>query len=285
MDPVLGRLLAARAAKNLGRGRRRLRTALPRQQQPDLIRGLYTVEIRHAVAPMRRAVDALVKPIMPGLLESAAAERARLDAGESSRARAAVEAAREVFSDQLRNMSGTVRSIAASTNDFQKRQMQRQLTAAVGIEVPLRDPALGPKIEVFTEENVRLIKSIPSRYFDEVEKLVLDAVGTGQRWETLADEIDERFDVGESRAALIARDQVGKFYGELARARQQRLGIKTYTWRTMRDARVRDEHADREGEVFEWSDPPEDGHPGEAVNCRCYAEPDLESVLDDLEAA
>ncbi len=46
-----------------------------------------------------------------------------------------------------------------------------------------------------------------------------------------------------------------------------------YIWCTMKDERVRDTHAAREGEIFNWHVPPEDGHPGEAHNCRCWAEP------------
>ncbi|MBD3661803.1 MAG: minor capsid protein, partial [Arenibacter algicola] len=46
-----------------------------------------------------------------------------------------------------------------------------------------------------------------------------------------------------------------------------------YIWRTRGDGKVRSSHADRDGKVFSWDDPPEGGHPGEAPNCRCRAEP------------
>lgn len=46
-----------------------------------------------------------------------------------------------------------------------------------------------------------------------------------------------------------------------------------YTWRTMRDDRVRPTHAANEGRVFAWRDVPVTGHPGHAPNCRCKAEP------------
>ncbi len=47
---------------------------------------------------------------------------------------------------------------------------------------------------------------------------------------------------------------------------------KTYIWRTVGDSRTRSEHADREGKIFRWTNPPEDGHPGEPFGCRCWAE-------------
>lgn len=45
-----------------------------------------------------------------------------------------------------------------------------------------------------------------------------------------------------------------------------------YIWRTRGDSKVRSAHAERDGMVFDWDNPPEGGHPGEAPNCRCRAE-------------
>ncbi|QJE73761.1 minor capsid protein [Aerophototrophica crusticola] len=56
----------------------------------------------------------------------------------------------------------------------------------------------------------------------------------------------------------------------------------SYVWRTMRDERVRPSHAERDGKVFRWSDPPQGGHPGEASNCRCWAEP-VEAPVEEPE--
>lgn len=62
-----------------------------------------------------------------------------------------------------------------------------------------------------------------------------------------------------------------------------------YIWRTRGDGKVRSAHAERDGKVFSWDDPPEGGHPGEAPNCRCRAEDvkasDCKSILWELEAA
>jgi SPP1 gp7 family putative phage head morphogenesis protein len=260
---------------------------MPRPVQPDLIRGYYATGLLHALAPMKRAVEAAVYPVLPSLLESARAERERHDSGEAGRARAAVELAKQHFFDNFRDVKQLAAQVGRQTSDFQKGQLQRQLRTAVSVEVPIRDAKLGPKLEMFTERNVALIRTIPERYFSEIEKLTLDAVEQGRRWESLAEDLQDRFDVSESRAQLIARDQVGKFYGSLAEARQTELGISSYIWRTVGDNRVREEHEDRNGEEFEWDDPPDeepgDGHPGQPVNCRCWAEPNLQQVLDDLD--
>ena len=63
------------------------------------------------------------------------------------------------------------------------------------------------------------------------------------------------------------------FAGLINQLRQQDLGIETYIWRSRDDAKVRDRHAANDDQVFRWDTPPEGGHPGQAYNCRCHAEP------------
>ncbi len=54
---------------------------------------------------------------------------------------------------------------------------------------------------------------------------------------------------------------------------QAKIPGGVYMWRTKGDKQVRLEHAMREGRVFRLENPPQDGHPGSAYNCRCLAEP------------
>lgn len=65
------------------------------------------------------------------------------------------------------------------------------------------------------------------------------------------------------------------FRGLVNELRQRALGIEQYVWRSRDDARVRDSHADYDDRIFDWDTPPEGGHPGQAYNCRCHAEPFL----------
>lgn len=46
-----------------------------------------------------------------------------------------------------------------------------------------------------------------------------------------------------------------------------------YVWRTRGDAKVRQSHRVNDGRRFDWSDPPDTGHPGTRINCRCEAVP------------
>ena len=72
------------------------------------------------------------------------------------------------------------------------------------------------------------------------------------------------------------------FSGLINQLRQEYPGIEQYVWRSQDDAKVRDNHAAYDDRVFRWDKPPEGGHPGEAHNCRCYAEPVLPGVQSNV---
>ena len=72
------------------------------------------------------------------------------------------------------------------------------------------------------------------------------------------------------------------FAGLINQLRQQDLGIERYIWRSQDDAKVRGSHAEHDDQVFRWDEPPAGGHPGQAHNCRCYAEPVSPSTPDDV---
>ena len=72
------------------------------------------------------------------------------------------------------------------------------------------------------------------------------------------------------------------FAGLLNQLRQQDLGIERYIWRSQDDSKVRESHSEYDDRVFRWDEPPAGGHPGQAHNCRCYAEPVSPDVPNDI---
>lgn len=168
------------------------------------------------------------------------------------------------------------------TNNFNKAQLHRILKKAYGVNIFINEPHLVEVLKMFELENLKLIKSIPTQYVDRLRFKIIEAVRKGTRWENLAKDIQESFNIPKSRAELIARDQIGKLNGQLTKIRQQRLGITHYIWRGMLDERERELHVEREGVMFAWDNPPSDGHPGEPIRCRCYAEavlPEIDEIL------
>jgi SPP1 gp7 family putative phage head morphogenesis protein len=110
----------------------------------------------------------------------------------------------------------------------------------------------------------------------------------GRRAENIAKDITNQLDgVSLSRAEFIARDAVLTLNSKITAERQTAAGIERYIWTTSNDERVRIEHQALEGTELTWESggDPEEGHPGEAPNCRCTAFPILPELEDDDEEA
>lgn len=264
----------------------RSKRRVPRPAQPDGMRIRYFADLRDILS---RAHALVLKELGPLLAELAPEDRkdARFDADSTSRIRRAVRRIADKFAEELppRRYATLTRQVAKATSDFQRNQLITQVKAAIGIDPIIRDEKLAESVSEFVKTNVELIKTLPETYFKEVEERVTSRVREGMRASEIAGDLEERYGVTESRARLIANDQVGKFYGELNDTRYQELGVTRAVWRTVRDNRVRETHQDLEGQSYELGvglEDPQTGEtviPGQAINCRCYGEPDIEALL------
>lgn len=267
--------------------RRKKKLRIRPLRQPDALRRKYAKTIRDLLAPVVERVRTALAAQGPGFVEEESKARAdasglRLDTA-SKASKMIRKLADELLAEFTPEKIGPVaRKMARETSDFHKTQMATQIRSALAIDVAFTDPALSAMVDTFTAENVALIRTIPARMFDDVESTLLRDLSKGLRWEEIAPKIEDRFGVTSTRADLIARDQAGKFFGDLNASRQADLGVTRFVWRTARDNRVRVEHMEREGVSYEWSDPPEGETPGEPINCRCQAEPDLQPLLDAM---
>ncbi len=265
--------------RSVGRVARRRR--LPRQQQPDAIRLAYAQALVPLMDAARDAVREVEAEIFAGLRARRALLAARLDApppppdfGTGSGPlpgdpRRWVDEAARRFAEKLRPVAleDIARRIGKRTADHQRDELDRQVRAAVGVPLSALQADVPEKLQTWAVENVALIKTVPERYFERLRRDVAQAYADGTAPETLARQLADAYEIGLGDARRIARDQVGKLNGQLNEDRQKALGVTGYVWRTMNDNRVRDEHVDREGQGFQWADAPEDGHPGEAIQC------------------
>lgn len=264
---------------------KRSRKRLPIQQRPTTIEVAYYKKLSAIVRTMTQATDQMIpqlEDIMNDLTMDAAPDEARVKRARK-RAEALIDQYAERTVDAMRphELEAVAAQFGKQTSAFQKEQLSRQVRAAASIDlrtIAATEKGIRDSVDGWIASNVDLIKTMPSVYFDDVRAQVFGAIDGGTRHEVLARQLVERYDIPDNRAALIARDQVGKLYGDLNAQRQQNLGVTGYIWRTVRDNRVREDHELRDGEPFTWDSPPDDGHPGEPINCRCYAEPDLSDL-------
>ncbi len=163
-----------------------------------------------------------------------------------------------------------------------QQEVSKNLKNQTGIDLSAylgSSPNIAEKVNAMTAANVQLIKSIRSQYLDKVQNAVTQSLVKGTLNKDLVQQIKDIGKTTEKRAAFIARDQSSKLNAALTRARHEEVGIKKYMWSTSGDERVRESHAEKDGQIFEYANPPADtGHPGHDVNCRCVQIP----VLDDI---
>ena len=252
---------------------------LPRAARPDRI----AAEYRAALGPsVQVLLDLLAELVRDLEREWPQPEPVRTDNDRDvARAvkRTADKLARAIKAESVLPIAS---KYGAATSDFQRAQLAKQARASVSIDVRKLsglDRNVPAQLVTFAKTNAQLVTGLGQRMADDIAEIVQDGAVSGSRWETIAGRLAHAGQVTESRAALIARDQVGKLFGDINKQRQTNLGVTRYVWRTVRDNRVREEHEALDGDSIAWDSPPTDGHPGEAVNCRCYADPDFSELI------
>ncbi|OOG85853.1 phage head morphogenesis protein [Pseudomonas sp. A25(2017)] len=142
-----------------------------------------------------------------------------------------------LFEAQIQRVAASTVSRAEADNaeDFRKSVNQ-----AVGVDFDLiaRPKGMQDYLEASTAENVNLIKSIPTEYFQKVETIVLGGMKDGLAPSAIAKQIQEETGVSARRAKLIARDQVSQLNADLTEKRQAAAGIEFYKSEDAGDQRV-----------------------------------------------
>lgn len=265
---MIAAALAARRAVIAASTRRRHRRRLPLAAPPS-----------GAIVTLHRAMRALSRDLDLAILdELATAGLVRVDADGTlppldlgarlSRAVAAVLRRRPMLSV----FDKVFGAIAAHSG----RQWAAQ-TQSLGVAV-FADPDLALQRDTFREESLSLITSLAADKVQRVERVLVEHAGA--RVEEIAARIRDTTGATESRATLIARDQVLKANASVTQARHQAAGVVEYVWRTSRDERVRDRHRELDGTRHPYASPPvvdlrsgRRAHPGGDYQCRCTAEP------------
>lgn len=197
----------------------------------------------------------------------------------------------QVSARKFGNIDGVAQRLAREAAQRNLYAVDKSLTSAirraVGVDLSgaLSNDGIREAMAEAIKANVALITDIPKEYFSKLEKAIGKSWESGVRWEDIAAEVERVGDVTESRAKIIARDQTSKMNSAFNKERQTSIGIEKYQWQTSEDERVRESHAELDGQTFSWDDPPEvDGepaNPGEPILCRCVAIPVFD--LDDVE--
>lgn len=274
-----------RRAKPVGRA-----TRVPRQLQMA-----YAQALQALIEEARKVAERVILPDLPRLERRVVSDsKLRLDGTAEEIALLIERLVSEldpVFSDVL--IERIVNAAAMRANTASLRDVTEQLEAMGAAGVALSSLSTSEQIELFVRTNTKLIRTVQSDMIGMIEGTITRGARQGLRHEEIARNLFAKAtkknpggDLAKTqkRMRLIARDQISKLNGELARVRHTEAGIVHYRWITARDGRERDTHAANDGKIFRYDDPPATGHPGEEINCRCSAAPILPAISEDREA-
>lgn len=166
-------------------------------------------------------------------------------------------------------------------NALHKARYLYEMERALGTDVSdlLSDPKTAAQVRGRIDTSVDLIITLDEDMKSLLAQEIWGGIASGQDEGSLRKLIlEKRVGVSQYRARLIARDQTSKLFSQLSRARQEDVGITGYIWRTVGDGAVRDTHAALDGTPQKWGSPPSVGHPGDDIQCRCIADPDMSTA-------
>ena len=244
---------------------------------------------RTSLLAMNRQLKLLLKeymaPKVPGMVAEVTAVHLptgdlRQDEGWQDTLRNTMQRIAKKMAPPIAKTKKEMAAIGPRVNEYNKEEWRKLIRSQYGVNPVAEDPdRWDALLGNWSRNNALLIEDIAANQLRQISEQTVEALRSGKSARDLADDIFEimgdRTDVGDSRAQLIARDQIAKLNGQFTKERQEDLGINSYTWRTVGDERVRETHDAVDGQVFGWDSPPEFGHPGEDYQCRCWAEPIL----------
>ncbi len=189
---------------------------------------------------------------------------------------------------QRKQLVAALDGIAGQVAAFSREQFQRQVRAALGIELPAANPDFFRVFRDFRARNTALITTMAEDKVSRVRR-VLHEAGVGTRVEEIAAKLQEQTGITDRHAALVARDQVLKLNGEVTEKRHQEAGVTQYIWRTSEDERVRESHRALDGTKHRYDQPPvvdrkrgRTANPGNDYQCRCTMEPVIEGFDEEF---
>jgi SPP1 gp7 family putative phage head morphogenesis protein len=251
-----------------------------RPAKPIRQENFYKKKLRAVVDVIRVAVKKYLLPELPALTEQYDRYRPTKRTDDLNSDLNSIFANIKTYINKQVDPDEIPETTAIMVNSFQKEEFMKMVKSVLGVDIFMREPWLNDHLNQWIGTNADLIRNVEDKALHDIKYQVQSGFTQGLRHEEISANIQERLDVTDSRADLIARDQISKLNGQLNELRQTDLGITQYIWSTAHDERVRESHAEKDGETFDWDDPPEDtGNPGEDINCRCVALPVFDEDL------
>lgn len=255
---------------------------------PAGIAAWYKKEIRKLAAEMLRDVSAKVEVAYKG---TASDSVVAFDESRQERLQRLLDQTENEFSLLFEQKALELSARMAAMEEAQAGRATQSafndLKAALTIR-PTITPELKQSMQAIIAENVNLIKSIQSRYFEQIRGAVNRAILNNGSYSELKAEISKYNGQNMRRAGLIARDQSHKAWTTISMQKMKDAGINGWEWvhgggvKTPRETHIKT--AEQGGinhtihKTGEKCYDPQKGVergilPGELPYCRCFARP------------
>jgi len=246
------------------------------------------------VRRMHLEVSKEVKKLFRGDLAKETLQEMAMDASITSQARILTNKLARDWNRRFRLFADRFsKELFADVESMTGEDLQRsmdKLTGETTINARNVSQQTREVIKAGTQQSTSLIKSISEEYLEEVQEALMRSIASPKgSYTSTVKAIDEmlqgRFRVYKNKAKNITLDQTRKAYNSITDARMRSVGVSKYRWRHAGGSQEpRAYHRDvLNGQVFSLDDPPiidqstgERGHPGDAINCKCFKVPVVE---------
>ena len=133
---------------------------------------------------------------------------------------------------------------------YHRDRLIQTFRTALGVDIrPLlaeRDIALA--MDIWRQENINLIRTIPPRFHEGLYQRVSQTFAQQPfDRQALAQMLSREYQSSGWNLRRLTRDQTNKAVGQLTKARHMQIGVESFRWSTSMDERVRPSHVDLEG--------------------------------------
>lgn len=200
--------------------------------------------------------------------ERALEQALRTDSAES--ASSAVDALAAAVNRLTLELTPALRAWAFRIESFHRGKWVRSVLSAASVDLAtiLTVRQVEETVSSFLARNVSLVRDVNEQARGRIADAVLRGFQRRSPAREVAKEIAEATGMARARALRIASHQTINLAASLDAERHREAGIDHWKWRHSGKVNGRQEHIDRDGEVYTDADAPDD-LPGELPGCGC----------------
>lgn len=158
--------------------------------------------------------------------------------------------------------------------DDVKGQIQKNVKKITNIEFDLTTEQKEEIAKNYTNNMQFYIKKWAVKDIAEMREKVQKAVLEGYREDEVQEMLQKEFKIGADKAKFLAQNETSIMLAELKKVVYTDMGYEYFVWNTILDGKERELHADLNGKIFRFDEPPiidartgQRGLPGQTYNC------------------